>query len=52
VVADVCGLGLDDAVARVVAVDEEGENECEEEEDAVPVEVVSNLSTRRLERAM
>jgi hypothetical protein len=37
VVADVFGLGLDDAVARIVAVDEEGEEECEEEEDAVPV---------------
>ena len=35
--ADVCGLGLDDAVARIVVVDEEGEEECDEEEDAVPV---------------
>ena len=37
VVADVCGLRLDNAVARIVAVDKEGEEECEEEEDAVPV---------------
>jgi hypothetical protein len=42
VVANVCGLGLDDAVARLVAVDKEGEDECEEEENAVPVEMISN----------